>query len=299
MQRETIRVIGVPMDLGQNRRGVDMGPSALRYAHLQARLERLGHTVRDEGNLAVPNPEEHVAEGQGKRLQAVAAVCQTIYEMGSRSMGEGDFGLFLGGDHSMSIGTIAAAAAAAGEPIGVIWVDAHGDFNTRASSPSGNIHGMPVAVLIGEGDDALVNVGYPGAKVRPAHIVQIGVRDLDAVERVRLAESEINVYTMRHVDELGMAAIAREALQRLAGVGRIHVSLDMDSLDPDEAAGVGTAVPGGLTYREAHLLMEILGDSGRVHSLDIVEINPILDDMNKTAELAVELAASLLGQRIL
>lgn len=300
MNQQTIRIIGVPMDLGQNRRGVDMGPSAARYAGLQARLEQLGHTVFDEGNIPVPNPEEHEAEGTGRRLTAVATACQTLYELGTRCVEQGDFAIYLGGDHSISIGSIAAAAAArSDDPIGVIWIDAHADFNTPQSSPSGNIHGMPVAALIGEGAEKLVNVGYPGPKLHPAHIVQIGIRDLDAAERERLAHSGISVFTMRHLDELGMAAIARQALDRLRHLKRLHVSLDMDSLDPDEAPGVGTPVPGGLSYREAHLLMEILGDNGRVHSLDIVEINPILDDRNKTAELAVELAASLLGQRIL
>ena len=230
-------------------------------------------------------------------MKAVTAVCQQIYEIASQCVQAGDFALFLGGDHSISIGTVAAAAQQ--EPVGVIWVDAHGDFNTRDTSPSGNIHGMPVAALIGEGDSELVNIGYEGAKVQPAQIVQIGIRDLDDQERDRLAHSGISVFTMRHVDELGMAAIARQALDRLRHLPRIHVSLDMDSLDPAEAPGVGTPVPGGLSYREAHLLMEILGESQRVRSMDIVEVNPILDDRNMTGKLAVQLAASLLGKRIL
>lgn len=297
MQERTIRIIGVPMDLGQNRRGVDMGPSAVRYAGLQARLEQLGHVVHDEGNVAVPNPEEDVAQSGGRRLQTVAAVCQDIYEIANEYMNAGEWTVFLGGDHSISIGSVAAAAG--NEPVGLIWIDAHGDFNTPATSPSGNIHGMPVAVLAGEGPESLVNVGRPGAKLHATQIVQIGIRSLDLGERERLAHSGVNVFTMRHVDEMGMAAVARQALDRLHHLPCLHVSLDMDSLDPEEAAGVGTPVPGGLSYREAHLLMEILHDSGRVQSLDIVEINPILDTMNKTAELAVELAASLLGQRIL
>jgi len=296
MQR-TIHILGIPMDLGQCRRGVDTGPSAVRYANLQARLERLGHTVHDEGNVPAPNPEEHGVESAPQRQSAVAAVCRAIHDTARPWLEAGEFTIFLGGDHSISIGSISAAARRG--PVGVIWVDAHGDFNTPATSPSGNIHGMPVAALIGEGPEALVNVGAPGAKLKSSEIVQIGVRDLDAAERERLIRSGIHVFTMRHVDELGMAVIARQALDRLRHLPHLHVSLDMDSLDPAEAPGVGTPVPGGLTYREAHLLMEILGDSGRVSSLDIVEINPILDDMNKTAELAVELAASLLGQRIL
>lgn len=285
------------MDLGQNRRGVDMGPSAARYAGLQGRLEKLGHTVFDSGNIQVPNPEESVAKTGSKRLQAVTAVCQEVYQRARESVQRDEFAIFIGGDHSISIGSVASAAK--DEPIGLIWIDAHGDFNTPETSPSGNIHGMPVAALIGDGDESLVNVGYPGAKLQSTHIVQIGIRDLDNAERDRLTHSGISVFTMRHVDELGMAAVARQALDRLRHLNRIHVSLDMDALDPDEAPGVGTAVPGGLSYREAHLLMEILGDSNRVKSLDIVEINPILDSMNRTAELGVELAASLLGQRIL
>jgi arginase len=295
--KRTIRVIGVPMDLGQCRRGVDMGPSAVRSAGLQARLTRLGHHVFDEGNVFVPNPEEEVVEGSGRRLKAVTAVCQNVYELTRKFICDGDFTIFLGGDHSISIGTVAAAAH--DESLGLIWIDAHGDFNTPETSPSGNIHGMPVAALIGDGPESLVNLGYPGAKLHPTRIVMIGIRDLDPEEKQRLKRSGIQVFTMPHLDELGIAAVARQALDRLRHVSRIHVSLDMDSLDPDEAPGVGTPVRGGLSYREAHLLMEILGDSGRVHSLDIVEVNPILDSQNRTAELAVELAASILGQRIL
>jgi len=297
LQKRNVRIIGVPMDLGQNRRGVDMGPSAARYAGLQGRLERLGHTVFDEGNVTVPNPEEDVAQTGARRLKAVTAVCQNIYDIARKCVMAEEFAIFLGGDHSISIGSIAAASQ--DEPLGVIWIDAHADFNTPETSPSGNIHGMPVATLVGDGAGSLVNVGTPGAKLKPRQIVQIGIRDLDTKERARLAGSGISVFTMRHVDEMGMASVARQAIDRLRHFPRIHVSLDMDSLDPDEAPGVGTAVPGGLSYREAHLLMEILGDSGLVQSMDIVEINPILDVMNKTAELAVELAASLLGQRIL
>jgi arginase len=285
------------MDLGQNRRGVDMGPSVLRLANLQPRLERLGLEVVDNGNVHVPIPEEAVVEGTSRRMKAVSEVCQAVYDFGRKCIQEHDFALFLGGDHSISIGTVAASAE--NERLGLLWVDAHGDFNTPTSSPSGNIHGMPVAALIGEGAPELVNVGYPGAKLRPSQIVMIGIRDLDDSERTRLSTSGIHVFTMRHIDEFGIASVARQALDRLRHVTRIHVSLDMDSLDPDVAPGVGTPVPGGLSYREAHLLMEMLNDSGRVQSCDVVEINPILDNGNHTAELAVELIASLLGQRIL
>lgn len=298
MQRNKpdIRIIGIPMDLGQSRRGVDMGPSALRYAGLQARLENLGYTVYDEGNIPVPNPEEAVA-GLGRRRRAVAAVCQQIYETARPFVEQDDFTLFMGGDHSISMGSVTAVSQPG--PIGVIWIDAHADFNTPETSPSGNIHGMPLAALIGRGAPELVNIGYEGSKLHEVHIVQIGIRSLDQEERTALKRSGVHVYTMRHVDELGMAAVARQAIDRLRHLPHIHVSLDMDSLDPDEAPGVGTAVPGGLSYREAHLLMEILSDSDRIRSMDIVEINPILDTMNRTAELAVGLTSSLLGQRIL
>ena len=295
--KRSVRIIGAPMDLGQTRRGVDMGPSALRYAGLQSRLASWGHEVFDEGNVSVPNPEEEVAEGSARRLKAVTTVCQDIYQIGLQCVAKDDFAIYMGGDHSISIGTVAAAAQT--ESIGLIWVDAHGDFNTPETSPSGNIHGMPVAVLTGQGSEPLVNLGYPGVKVHTSHIVQIGIRDLDPTEKERLTHSGVNVFTMRHVDEMGIASVARQALDRLRHLTRIHVSLDMDGLDPSEAPGVGTPVPGGLTYREAHLLMETLGDNGRVGSLDVVEINPILDMGNKTAELAVELIASLLGQRII
>jgi arginase len=230
-------------------------------------------------------------------LQAVSSVCQTVYDMARECVFADDFGIYLGGDHSISIGTVAAAAQA--EPVGVVWIDAHADFNTPETSPSGNVHGMPLAVLTGDGEKTLVDVGFPGPKVEPAQVVQIGIRELDPEERERLVASGIQVYTMRHVDELGMATVAQQALDRLKHLPRLHLSLDMDSLEPEEAPGVGTPVPGGLTYREAHLLMEILGDSGLVRSVDIVEVNPILDNGNRTAKLAMELVASLLGQRIL
>lgn len=295
--KQTVHIIGVPMDLGQNRRGVDMGPSAVRYAGLQARLSRLGHEVHDLGNVPVPNPEEEIAEGDQGRINAVAAVCRNLYQIGRECTRNNEFAIYLGGDHSISIGSIAAAGLDG--PVGVIWVDAHGDFNTPETSPSGNIHGMPVAVLLGHGPDALVNIGSPGIRLQPSQVVQIGIRDLDPAERERLLQYGLTVFTMRHVDEMGIASVARQALERLRHMPRIHISLDMDSLEPDVAPGVGTPVPGGLTYREAHLLMEIMGDSQRVNSVDVVEINPILDDRNRTAELAVELIASLLGQRIL
>ncbi len=294
----TIHIIGVPMDLGQSRRGVDMGPSALRYAGLGQALARLGHRVVDQGNLPVPVPEaENEDSPRARHLRAVAAVCESVYRAARAARAAEGFTLFLGGDHSIAIGTVAAVAE--GREVGLIWVDAHGDFNTPETSPSGNIHGMPVAVLVGRGPEALVNVGYSGPKVKPAHIVLVGTRSLDPEERDALRESGITVFTMRDIDEFGMGTVARRIIAQLHGVDHVHLSLDMDALDPEIAPGVGTPVPGGLTYREAHLLMEILAEWGKIGSLDIVEVNPILDRHNQTARIAVELAASLLGKRIL
>jgi arginase len=295
----TIRVFGVPMDLGQRRRGVDMGPSALRYAGLDDRLRALGHNVHDNGNLPVPLPEnEPPDDSRARHLAGVAGVCQAVYRSALACLESHETAVFLGGDHSISIGTVSAVDAHSGD-VGVLWVDAHGDFNTPDTTPSGNIHGMALAVLLGRGPSELTRIGQAGAKLQPQDVVLIGVRDLDPLERVALREVGILVLTMREVDEMGMAAAARLILDRLSHRPRLHVSLDMDALDPQEAPGVGTPVPGGLSYREAHLLMETLADSGKVGSLDIVEVNPILDERNRTARLGVDLAASLLGQRIL
>lgn len=296
MKPKTVRIVGIPMDLGQSRRGVDMGPSAVRYAGLDERLAQLGHTVIDSGNLAVPVPDEVAPGFNPERLNVVAAVCEQLYQHGRSALDNGEIALFLGGDHSISIGSVKAACC--DEKVGVIWVDAHADFNTPDSSPSGNIHGMPIAVLTGEGSDVLVSVG-DGRTIPAENIVMIGVRDVDDKERERLKRSNITVYTMRHIDEQGMGAIARQAIQDVAHCDRLHVSLDMDSLNPDEAPGVGTPVQGGLSYREAHLLMEMLADDGKIGSADIVEVNPILDVGNVTAELAVALIASLFGKKIL
>lgn len=292
------RVYGVPMDLGQSRRGVDMGPSAIRYAELQKRLQRLGLDVNDCGNISVPVMEEideTKEDGLMHHAQAVGDVCREVYRQALKVVEENHIGIFLGGDHSISIGTVAAALHRP-EKLGVLWIDAHGDFNTPYTSPSGNTHGMVVAALMGN-CPPILTVG--DIRLQPDQIVYIGVRDLDADEKVMLREAGIKVYTMREIDEMGMASVARAALQTLGDAGALHVSLDMDSLDPQVVSGVGTPVPGGLTYREAHLLMELIADDGRMCSLDIVEINPILDRENRTAQVAVELAASLFGQRIL
>jgi len=289
-------IYGVPMDLGQRRRGVDMGPSAIRYANLQKRLEILGWKVRDGGNVDVPLFET-VPEvpGQPHHLKEIAEVSRKVYQYLLDSISAEEFAIFLGGDHSIALGTVAASLERV-ERLGVLWVDAHGDFNTPETSPSGNIHGMVVAALMGRGAEALF-VG--NRRLQAEQVVMIATRDLDEPEKVALRESGINVMTMRAIDEKGMAEVVREALAELRGVEAIHVSFDMDAIDPSVAPGVGTLVPGGLSYREAHLLMEMLADDGRVRSLDIVEVNPILDERNRTAQIAVEMVASLLGQKII
>jgi arginase len=303
MVPESIRIFGIPMDLGQQRRGVDMGPSAIRYAGLKPELERLGAQVHDAGNINVPVREQldeadRVAGGLNAfYLHQNAAICQAAYDRITTELGRDEVGVFLGGDHSMSIGTVSAMASR-GET-GLLWIDAHGDFNTPESSPSGNIHGMALAALVGDGPPELTGIGYAGQKVQPHNIAMIGVRDLDVEERRRLTRSGITVYTMREVDEIGMYAAAKKILDRFAYLDAIHVSLDLDACDPRLAPGVGTPVIGGLTYREAHLLMETLASSQKIRSVDVVEINPILDTQNRTARYAVEFVASLLGKRIM
>ena len=293
----SIRIIGVPMDLGQSRRGVDMGPSALRYAGLSQRLLKLGHTVEDAGNIQVPVRDTLPESGGMAFLPAVVQACEAMYEQGQKAVADGAIPLFIGGDHSIAVGTVGGVTHHA--PSGLLWIDAHGDFNTPESSPSGNIHGMPLAALMGLGRSELVNLGRPGPKLKASEVILVGARDLDLEERRLLKESRIGVYTMREIDERGIAEVVREGLTRLKHLHRIHVSLDMDSLDPTDAPGVGTPVAGGISYREAHLVMEILADTGCVGSIDVVEINPILDQRNQTAEVAAELMASLLGKAIL
>ncbi len=284
-------ILGVPMDLGGSRRGVDMGPSALRYARLLEGVMALGLEVEDLGDLRVP-----LARGQSPQggLAYLEEVRQVALELKERlaALPEGVFPIVLGGDHSLSLGSVPGVKRG---PLGVVWVDAHGDFNTPETSPSGNIHGMPLAALVGLGHPRLVEAFQ---SLKPQEVVLIGVRDLDPGERRLLREQGVRIYTMHEVDRLGVARIAEEALAHLEGLP-LHVSLDADVLDPALAPGVGTPVPGGLTYREAHLLMEILAESGQVRSLDLVEVNPILDQANRTAEMMVGLALSLLGKRIL
>ena len=305
MPDKIIRIFGVPMDLGQGRRGVDMGPSAVRYAGLQKRLERLGYQVIDSGNITVHQAEELEDEikapdiaGLAHYLPEVGVVCRQIYDATRACARKKEHFIFVGGDHSISIGTVSGMVDE-DEPLGLIWIDAHGDFNTPSTSPSGNIHGMPVAALLGMGPEILSRIGAKYPKLKPEQVVMIGIRDLDDTERHNLRTAGIKVYTMRDIDEHGIASVTRQALIYLNKYKTLHVSFDLDSLEPEIAPGVGTPVPGGLTYREAHLLMEILADTQKVRSLDIVEINTILDERNATAEIAVELAASLFGQTIL
>lgn len=293
-----LRILGVPMDYGQSRRGVDMGPSAIRYAGLQKRLVNLGLDVHDDGNVMTPVVEQiddDPLDGLAHHAAAVGSVCRAVYARACEIAATGNVGVYLGGDHSISMGT-AASALDCRPNVGILWIDAHGDINTPDTTPSGNVHGMVVASLMGLCPPALT-IG--SARLRPDQIVYIGVRDLDDGERQRLREDNIRVFTMREIDEMGMATVGREALAVLGGADVLHVSWDMDSLDPQVVSGVGTPVPGGLTYREAHLLAEMLHDDGRVRSLDVVEINPTLDRENQTAHLAVEIVASMFGQRIL
>ena len=284
------------MDLGAGRRGVDMGPSALRLARLARGLSDLGHRVTDLGNVEVPVPEAVPNPNSLHYADAIAAACSATYER-LRGLEEGTFVISLGGDHSVSMGTVPGVAA--GRRTGVLWIDAHADLNTPDTSPSGNIHGMPLAHLLGLGDDRLTGVWGGGAVLDPSDLVFVGLRSLDAGERDLIHQRGIAAYTMKEIDQRGIARVAAEVLERLEGVERLHVSFDADALDPDLAPGVGTPVPGGLSYREAHLLMELMSDSGRPTSLDLVEVNPILDVQNRSAAIMVEMAASLLGKKIL
>ena len=286
------------MDLGQDRRGVDMGPSAIRYARLSQVLEDLGYTVTDLGNVETPVPET-VEEEKGDSVGAIRGVCEEAVGRAARMVSDGLFPVFLGGDHSISIGTVSGVAGAAKDagPTGVIWLDAHADFNTPETSPSGNVHGMPLATLTGRGYTDLVSIGGPA--VRGGDVVIVGLRSVDREERELLAEAGVNVYTMKDVDAYGIASVMRGALEDLSHLDRVHLSFDLDVVDPEVAPGVGTPVRGGLTYREAHLVMELINEAGVVTSLDVVEINPILDAKNGTAELAVELVESLMGRQII
>ena len=304
MTRRSVHIIGVPLDLGQGRRGVDMGPSALRIAGLDQRVAALGHTVTDRGDLHVPIPETRSPGDPTKKyIREIARVCQRLHHAALGSLRDGAIPLVLGGDHSLGAGSVAAAsdwAQQRGLPIGLIWVDAHGDMNTPASSTSGNVHGMPLSALIGPEPQELARLAARVPAVDPARTVLVGIRDLDDAEKANVRRSGVRVFTMSDIDRQGMAAVARQAIEAAgAGTAGIHVSFDMDVCDPAIAPGVGTSVRGGLGFREAHLLMEMVADTGLLTSLDLVEVNPILDVQNTTATLAMELALSALGQTIL
>ena len=296
-----LEIVGALMDFGSGRRGVDMGPSAIRYAGLAERLETLGHTVADRGNIGVP-PSETLAIGDPKLkyLDPILSVCQRLADQVAESTANGRMSIVLGGDHSISLGSVSGAAR--GRNLGLIWLDAHGDFNTHETTPSGNIHGMPLAALCGIGHEQLVTLGGTAEqtpKILPKNVAVVGARDLDSAERDLMRDAGIAVYSMEAVDRYGIGEVIRRAIDSASlGTDGIYVSLDLDVIDPMYAPGVGTPVPGGLTYREAHLAAEMLAETGQIVGLDIVEVNPILDRSNATADLAVELALSALGKRV-
>jgi arginase len=301
----TVNLIGVPMDLGADRRGVDMGPSAIRYADIAATLGSIGHSSIDAGDLSVPHPEEHdsdaAVETNAKYLSAVESVCTRLADEVESALSSDRLPLVLGGDHSIAIGTLAGASR--GAEIGAIWFDAHSDINTPETTPSGNVHGMPLAAALGMGDFA--DTPWANApNLSEENVVLVGLRSVDDAERERIRDSEMTAYTMSDLDERGVVEVTEEALDIATdGVDGIHVSLDMDWLDPSHAPGVGTPVRGGVTYREAHSAMELVAERAErdeiLRSLEVVEVNPILDSHNETAELGVELAASALGKRVL
>lgn len=297
-------IIGVLMDLGADRRGVDMGPSAVRVADLNERLAKLGYKVTDAGNIPVRNPEMlPITHGNAKYLPEIADACQTLADHVETALESGSIPIILGGDHSIAIGSVAGLAAfhhKRNHKVGIIWFDAHGDMNTPESSPSGNIHGMPFAAILGHGAKELTHISGFAPKVEPEDCVLIGARSVDPEEAIALKASGIRIVTMRELDERGMSAVMDEATwlasRRTAG---FHVTMDMDFVDPDYAPGVGTPVPGGPTYRESHLAMEKVADSGKMLSFELTEINPVFDVSNKTAELGVQLILSAFGKKIM
>lgn len=304
MRHSEIAVLGAPLDLGAARRGVDMGPSAIRLAGLNAKLQHLGYDVRDLGNVAVEQPESTPTGPNAARyLHQIAGTCRNLAEAVDRAVGEGKFPVVLGGDHSVAVGTISGVAnqyRKAGKNVGVIWVDAHADMNTPESSPSGNVHGMPLACCIGHGARELTHIFDWGPKVNSGNVVLIGIRDLDAREREYVRDWGVTAFTMRDIDERGLRSVLEQALYIASdGTAGFHLSFDMDAVDPDEAPGVGTPVRGGITYREAHLAMETVCDCRGMLSMEVVEVNPVLDQANRTALLAVELVTSAMGKKIL
>ena len=295
----SVAVIGAALDLGQSRRGVDMGPSAIRYAGLEDRLRSLGFTVHDHGNVETAQAEAaEVADERVRYLPEILETCARVAALVGGAVAEGMVPLVLGGDHSVALGTLAGLAQQHGAPGGVIWLDAHGDLNTPGTSPSGNVHGMPLAAALGLAGDAFAHPGLRLPAVEPDRVVLVGVRSLDSAEQERLRSSGARVFTMSEIDRIGIEHALREAIDRVSGAPFVHVSLDLDVLDPEIAPGVGTPVRGGLTYREAHLALELVAESGLAGSLEVVEVNPILDRENTTAQTAVELVASALGKTI-
>ncbi len=303
-RRGTVRLVGVPMDLGAGRRGVDMGPSAIRIAGVGEKLRRMGFDVHDDGDVGVPSPETRdVHDSRARYLPAIYHVCNRLRLRVRRSMDAGEIPLVLGGDHSIAIGTVGGVAEHfrdTGRKVGLIWVDAHADMNTPESSPSGNIHGMPLATLLGMGVDSLVSMGGFAPKVDPDNVCLIGIRDLDESEKDIVRASGVHAYTMRDLDERGMRTIAAEAIAHARrGTAGFHVSFDLDGLDPNVAPGVGTPVKGGIAWREANLLLEMVADSASMTSFEVTELNPVLDVRNQSGEVAVELILSAFGKRIL
>lgn len=294
-----IGIVGVPMDLGAGRRGVDMGPSAIRYAGLERDLKSMGLQVTDYHNIAVPGPESaRVGNPKARFDELIETACIELREQVARIARGKGFPLVLGGDHSIAMGTVAGLLDAWGD-IGVLWIDAHADINTPETSPSGNVHGMPVAALLGLGKAGLgARLGWDQRRIQPQRLVLFGTRTLDPGERVIIQDLGIRMFTMSQIDQMGATAAIRAAIHQLQGPGGIHVSLDMDAVDPLEAPGVGTPWPGGLTFREAHLAMELLAASGQVSSMEVVEVNPIHDHENRTARLAADLILSALGRTI-
>jgi arginase len=292
-----VAIIGAGLDLGAGRRGVDMGPSAIRYAELEARIRSLGREVFDRGDVRAPVPEA-IEEGDERHryLAPIKQVCDRVAELVDGAVAEEHHPHGLGGDHSIAMGSIGGKARRHG-PGAALWIDAHGDLNRPETSPTGNVHGMPLAAALGVAGDAFSSDAYPVPSLRKAALV--GIRSLDEGERVLIAERGIRVFTMTEIDRRGVEAVIEDALAELAGEPFVHVSLDLDAVDPMFAPGVGTPVPGGLSYREAHLALELVAEAGALDSLDVVEVNPILDRENETARLAVALVASALGKRIL
>ncbi len=304
MKQSNIAIIGVPLDLGAGRRGVDMGPSALRVADLNKWLASLGYQVEDFGNVPVHQPESLPAgPSRSRYLPQIVETCRRVAGAVEKAASEGKAPLVLGGDHSVAIGTVSGMSRflrGRKQSLGLIWIDAHADMNTPRTSPSGNVHGMPLACLIGLGPRPLTHIYGPPPKVAARNVALAGVREVDQLEKPHVKNSGVRAFTMRDIDERGLRAIVEEAIQiASSGTAGFHVSLDMDSVDPREAPGVGTPVRGGITYREAHLLMELICDSGQMMSMDVVEVNPVIDEHNRTAVLAVELVMSAMGKRIL